>query len=172
MYRFRIKADSKDITVPALRSLLGFAVVIALLYRNGQHIFISAAVLILLAAALMLVKTLISRYRVNSIVIACVAAFLLFAATHALIFSVLMIGFSIAIQYAYIEPVANFTPAEISLKKTFLQQTYSWADFNNVVIKDSLLTLDFKNNKVLQLEILDDADENAFNLFCTEQLLK
>ena len=58
---------------------------------------------------------------------------------------------------------------------TLFRRTYAWSDFNNVVLKDGLLTLDFKNNRLLQKEILDDededdADEDEFNDYCRQQL--
>ena len=58
---------------------------------------------------------------------------------------------------------------------TLLRRTYFWSDFNNVVLKDGLLTLDFKNNRLLQKEIVDDeeeddADEDEFNDYCLQQL--
>ena len=56
-----------------------------------------------------------------------------------------------------------------------LRKKYSWQVFNNVLLKDGLLTLDFKNNRILQKETLDeegDAEEKEFNDYCTEQLRK
>ncbi|MBL0146328.1 MAG: hypothetical protein IPP48_11770 [Chitinophagaceae bacterium] len=40
---------------------------------------------------------------------------------------------------------------------------------NNVVVKDNILTLDFKSDKLIQEEIIEDADINepAFNSFCS-----
>ncbi|UAY50954.1 hypothetical protein [Ferruginibacter albus] len=46
----------------------------------------------------------------------------------------------------------------------------SWNELDNVVLKDGLLTIDFKNNKLLQAEIEGVADEELFNAFCREQL--
>jgi hypothetical protein len=43
---------------------------------------------------------------------------------------------------------------------------------NNVMLKDGMLTLDFKNNKLLQKETIDedgDADEDEFNAWCRER---
>jgi hypothetical protein len=54
-----------------------------------------------------------------------------------------------------------------------LKKKYQWKDFNNIVLKDNLLTLDFKNNKIFQRETIDeesDCDEEEFNEFCKEQL--
>lgn len=48
-----------------------------------------------------------------------------------------------------------------------------WEELNNVVIKDGLLTIDFKNNKLLQKEIQSGSnakDEQDFNEFCRNRL--
>ena len=57
-----------------------------------------------------------------------------------------------------------------------VRQRYDWSAFNNVILKDGLLTLDFKNNRLLQKEVADDdeeddADEEEFNAFCRSRLL-
>ena len=54
-----------------------------------------------------------------------------------------------------------------------IRKKYSWQAFNNVLLKDGLLTLDFKNNRILQKETLDeegDAEEEEFNEYCNGQL--
>jgi hypothetical protein len=58
---------------------------------------------------------------------------------------------------------------------SFFKRKYSWSQFNNVVLKDGLLTLDFTNNRVLQREIEDDeddddADEEEFNEYCQARI--
>jgi hypothetical protein len=46
-----------------------------------------------------------------------------------------------------------------------------WKYLSNVVKKDDLLTLDFKNNKLLQVEISKaEGSEEEFNRFCQRQL--
>jgi hypothetical protein len=57
-----------------------------------------------------------------------------------------------------------------------VRQWYDWSAFNNVILKDGLLTLDFKNNRLLQKEVADDededdADEEEFNAFCRGRLV-
>lgn len=50
-----------------------------------------------------------------------------------------------------------------------------WAELNNIILKDGLLTIDFKNNKLFQQAILNpdqDIDEKYFNDFCRAQLTK
>lgn len=58
---------------------------------------------------------------------------------------------------------------------TFIKRRFDWTLFNNVILKDGLLTLDFKDNRLLQREVADDqdeddADEEEFNAYCRERL--
>jgi hypothetical protein len=64
-----------------------------------------------------------------------------------------------------------FTPQLIS-KTNFPEKDYSWSAFNNVVLKDNILTLDFKNNHLIQAEVEEpkNIDEKRFNVFAQEQL--
>ena len=51
-----------------------------------------------------------------------------------------------------------------------LQKKISWNELNNVVLKDGMLTLDFVNNHIFQVEIMETVNEKEFNDFCREQL--
>lgn len=58
---------------------------------------------------------------------------------------------------------------------TLVKRCFDWTMFNNVILKDGLLTLDFKDNRLLQREVADDededdADEEEFNAYCRERL--
>ncbi len=56
---------------------------------------------------------------------------------------------------------------------TFFRKRYQWNELSNVVLKDGLFTMDFRNNKLLQRETApgrERIDEAAFNEFCREQL--
>lgn len=56
----------------------------------------------------------------------------------------------------------------ITLPTLFSSRHIRWNEMNNVVLRNDLLTLDFRNNKLLQLEVLDEispslaADMNTF----------
>jgi hypothetical protein len=68
----------------------------------------------------------------------------------------------------------GFTDSQIVIN-TLLRRKYTWSDFNNVILKNDLLTLDFKTNRLLQRETIDeegDAEEDEFNIYCREQLRK
>jgi hypothetical protein len=59
------------------------------------------------------------------------------------------------------------------VSNSFPQKKYSWADMNNVVLKAGMLTLDFKNNTLIQKEVNDEVSdqvEKEFNAFCKLQL--
>jgi phosphoglycerol transferase MdoB-like AlkP superfamily enzyme len=47
-----------------------------------------------------------------------------------------------------------------------------WNQLANVIKKHDLLTIDFKNNKLLQVQVIntDHIDEDEFNQFCQQQL--
>ncbi|MBL7752359.1 MAG: hypothetical protein JNN29_13310 [Chitinophagaceae bacterium] len=49
---------------------------------------------------------------------------------------------------------------------------FAWKELSNVVLKDGLLTLDFKNNRLFQQYISEESGviEQDFNGFCQEQL--
>lgn len=57
---------------------------------------------------------------------------------------------------------------------SFPRKSYEWKELANVVLKDGILTVDFKNNKLIQKEIESEAskkDEEEFNTFCKSQLV-
>jgi hypothetical protein len=56
---------------------------------------------------------------------------------------------------------------------SFPKRQIQWNELQNVIMKDGLLTIDFKNNKLLQAETEEDSfNEKEFNEFCREQLRK
>lgn len=56
---------------------------------------------------------------------------------------------------------------------TFFVKEFSWNDFQNIILKDDLLTLDFKTNRIFQATILEQTPEDGednFNAFCNEHM--
>jgi branched-subunit amino acid transport protein AzlD len=83
----------------------------------------------------------------------------------------LMLLFSIFASLAKQKVTVIFT-VELITYQSFPKRTFKWADLNNVVLKDDMLTIDFKNNKIIQQLVEDsDADSTAFNQFCVRQLM-
>jgi hypothetical protein len=65
----------------------------------------------------------------------------------------------------------GFSPDKIVIN-SLLRKTFPWSAFNNVLVKDGLLTLDFKNNRLLQKQVdeEEDGDEDEFNEYCRQML--
>ena len=62
---------------------------------------------------------------------------------------------------------------EIIVFNSFPKKRYNWDEILNVVLKDNLLTVDFKNNKLIQKEIDEEVSthvEVEFNEFCKQQM--
>lgn len=68
---------------------------------------------------------------------------------------------------------AGFSSSGVHLKRVFKTSRLSWPELDNVILKDNLLTIDLRSNKIIQAELLEEngpVDEKAFNLFCGQQL--
>ena len=58
---------------------------------------------------------------------------------------------------------------------SFPQRQIDWKELSNLILKDGLLTIDFKNNKIIQQYVDQKSltiDEKEFNDFCRQQLNK
>lgn len=76
-------------------------------------------------------------------------------------------------QVKFPEEIA-FDENEI-VKNSFPKKRYSWSELNNVVLKDGLLTIDFKNNQLIQKELesnTTEALEHEFNAYAKLNLEK
>ena len=79
---------------------------------------------------------------------------------------------------AIIERQVKF-PAEIGVDNTGITfnslpaKSYAWQEINNMLLKDDIITIDFKNNKIYQKETEADVSaalEKEFNAFCNAKL--
>jgi hypothetical protein len=83
------------------------------------------------------------------------------------------------VALAFLEYQAKY-PLEIGflpdrvVVNTLWRKKFGWSAFNNIMLRDGLLTLDFKNNRLMQKEVDEeeegDADEDEFNDYCREML--
>ncbi len=70
--------------------------------------------------------------------------------------------------------VSTFSEVKI-VYPSFPSKTFEWEKLNNVILKDGLLTIDLKNNKLIQQfvdESVNSVNEKEFNDFCRQQLNK
>ena len=72
------------------------------------------------------------------------------------------------------KPIVSINERQV-IYPSFPKKIIDWQDLSNLIIKDGLLTIDFKNNKIIQQQIADISstiDEKEFNDFCRRQLNK
>jgi hypothetical protein len=53
---------------------------------------------------------------------------------------------------------------------SFPKRTITWSELNNVIIKDTILTIDMKNNRVYQNEVISPVSDLEFNEYCDAHL--
>lgn len=71
-------------------------------------------------------------------------------------------------------PVVSINDSNI-IYPSFPKKKIDWKELSNLILKDGLLTIDFKNNRIIQQKIAETAsmiDEKEFNEFCHQQLKK
>ena len=168
MYTFSIKDNSPDINVAVTRSLLALAAVASLLYRNNQFYFISIAAAVILIIAAVFIQGLLKKLQFNTSLLLSIAAVILFIATRSIPFAAILMLYGLLVKKIYKNPLVTVNTKGISITKMLGNPVHDWSEFNNIILKDSLLTLDFKNNKLLQLNITENnVDEISFNTFCS-----
>jgi hypothetical protein len=66
-----------------------------------------------------------------------------------------------------------FTRSSV-VKTNFPKKTFEWNSFSNVVLRDNILTMDFKNNHLIQSEIEhpESIDQRDFNEFAQSKINK
>ena len=149
--------------------MLGLAAIAAILYRTEGLLFLnllSASLLLLIA---IFIKVLLVKFRINKLLLLTIASLLLFFATHSLAFAIILLSYGYLAKFLNVQPTVLISDKGVSVKKLLFKRTYPWTDFSNVILKDSLLTLDFNTNKLIQLGIEETqpvTDEKAFNEFC------
>jgi hypothetical protein len=78
-------------------------------------------------------------------------------------------------RYALLSPEIGFSPDHIRFNG-WPEKKHAWSEFSNIMLKDGILTMDFRNNKLFQKETDDtndpeyDGSEEEFNQFCIDQL--
>ena len=171
MYSFKIKDNSPDINIVVSRCLLALAGVTSFLSTSSKYYFVNVIIAMVLLSVAALLKLLLTRLKLTSQLLIIVAAVISFVAIRSIPFAALLIVYALAVKKLYISPGIIINSKGIFITKMLSNPVHDWNEFNNIILKDDMLTLDFKNNKLLQLNITASAtviDENSFNNFCSE----
>jgi hypothetical protein len=93
---------------------------------------------------------------------------------HTLFLSIIYIVAAILEKPVKLLPEIAFDDNEIVIN-SFPKKRYVWGDLKNVILKDGIITIDCKNNKLIQSEINEEVSkevEKEFNNYCKKQLEK
>ncbi|MCW3093690.1 MAG: hypothetical protein JWP81_4759 [Ferruginibacter sp.] len=169
MYTFSVKENGPGIDIIITRAMLALAALVALIYRSNESFYASLAASLALFIIAGSIKILTVKFRINKLVVLFFSALILFAATHSFSFAFILLFNGYLVKFLNRKPGVEFTEEGISIIKLFGGPVYPWHEFSNIILKDGILTLDFKNNKLLQLDIEENTpntNEQVFNDFC------
>jgi hypothetical protein len=168
-----LKNNRSEIEIITTRALLAIAGVASFVYTAERNYYAGIASGFLLFIMSFFVKTILDKYRLKRLLLLGIAAFLTYITTGSIVFAVVLFihGFLFAMLNKKIKVTVDGTAIEVHY--VFFKKKHSWNELKNVILKDSVLTIDFKSNRLLQTEIAEESfgtDEKLFNRFCIEQL--
>jgi hypothetical protein len=189
MYKFRIlhpNAMTRLRLQPVMHGMVGILFLFNVIgvYKMAAPNWLIAALFIVMGVASLLFPFMLRRVRkiaeTNS-VLRMLQAFTmlsgcLFFLSHlqpiigfTLLLAGLGIGYIGYAEYRILQPsYVTVSESSFTLPTLFGSRSHEWKEMKNVILRNDLLTLDFKTNKLLQLEVLDEfgpveaAELNAF----------
>ena len=172
-YTFHIQSEGPQLDVLITRALLGLSALACILFGNQPYRFVDYFIALVLVVVAILLKKLIQQFQLGRIVIIGLAAILLFISTGSFIFAAILVLYGFAVKFLYPKNVVEVADSGVLFNRVLGNSHAAWTEINNLVLKDHLLTIDFKNNKLLQLTTDPrdtEIDEAAFNRFCSRFL--
>jgi hypothetical protein len=164
-----LKDNNLEIDTAICRALLFLSFFVTFLYKNDANYLLNLLIGLVLLTAALFTKYLFLKLHIKKIVLLSVAAILIFAATYTFTFPLLLFLFGMLTNLIHKTPIIIIDAKEVRINKVLSNKSYDWQEFSNIILKDNLLTIDFENNKMLQLEIDAIAagiNEEALNTFC------
>ena len=149
-------------------NFLGFGYVFVQTSGSGSYIAIAA----LLVNTVPWVYYLLNKNHLKtpSIEITFVASAIIWLYFGNFWMGIMLLAFGFIGFVANKKPIIIFTEEGIEYP-SFPVKKYAWADVAQVIWKDDILTIDMKDNKLLQFNIERDFaekfDSNGFNAFCS-----
>ena len=169
MYSFRTKDNGPDLEITVTRAMLAVSATATLVYRSDDYFFINILGAVALVLGAIFINWLLAKFSISKFGLMAAAAIVLLIATRSIVFAAVLLVYGSLLKFLKKKPVLLVSEEGITIKKLFTSPAYTWNDFSNVILKDNLLTLDFKSNKLIQVNIDEsdaDMDAAAFNTFC------
>ena len=168
-----LKNNWAEIEILATRALLAIAGVAAFVYAGERNYYSGIGLGLLLFLLSFFVKTILDKYKVNRLLLLGIAALFTYITTGSIAFAVVLLVHGIFFQMLNKKIKVEINHAAVIVHYVFYNKTHNWSVLSNVILKDRILTIDFKDDHLLQTEIAPesfDIDEKSFNGFCAKQL--
>lgn len=171
MFSFRLKNTNINIEIYVTRALFAIAAVAAYVYTG--NVYVRYGSVILLLAVAVFTKTILKRYKVNQLILLGAGAVVTLLSSGSVVFAVVLIIYGFFLKMMSKETKLEINTETITVQYALYNRVYKWADMSNVVLKDGILTLDFKSNKIFQSEVKENetpVNQEKFNQFCAGQV--
>jgi len=190
VYTFQVKQKGRSKILSAFHVLIALIFLFDLshIHEEGKKDWLFSAVYLMAAIFLLIAGILNKKFLANlskhlalllfeSVLVISGAIYFwskavsLVAISHVLLAGVILL-FLIYLKKREDGEKIIISEANIILPGLIGDKIVEWNELSNVVEKHDLLTLDFKNNKLLQVRVFnaDNINEAEFNLFCRQQL--
>lgn len=170
VYTFVLQKDKTNIELAISQGLLVIAAIAVFSYRltGGLQILSYLLAAVFLGAAFF-AKYILQRTKINKLLLLAIAAAAVFFATWQVFYPIILIVYGFAYKYI-IKAEITVNEAGVTQKSFLNNRLFEWGDFNAVMLKDGVLVLDYKNNKVKYLAVNESFNEVDFNAFCQTNL--
>jgi len=190
VYTFQVKQKDKSKILSAFHILIALIFILDLthVHEEGRKDWIFAATY--LGASIFLfvvgifqkkllhnISTHLALLLFESALILCGAIYFWSKGASLVSFSHGILAGAIILFWIYLKKRENgekiiITDVNIILPGLAGERIIDWNELTNVIKKYDLLTLDFKNNKLLQVQVIntDEINEGEFNQFCQQRL--
>ena len=174
MYTLHIKENRPQLEITLFRALLAFAALTSLVLKTNSNYLINVVAALLLFCSAVFIEFLLVKLSIRKFVLLIVASIIILVATHSILYSLIFLIVGLLSSNFNQSSQIFISRDLIQLKKGFLKNTYHWNEFSNIILKDELITMDFINNRLIQLMIDEKAtkiNEAEFNQFCSGLLI-
>ncbi|MEP7256526.1 MAG: hypothetical protein ABI666_12175 [Ferruginibacter sp.] len=168
-----LKNNRAEIEILTTRALLAIAGVAAFVYADEGNYYSGIGLGLLLFLLSFFVKTILDKYKMNRLLLLGIGGLLTYITTGSIGFAVVLLVHGIFFEMLNKKIKVAINTDAITVYYVFYKKVHRWIALNNLILKDRILTIDFKDDHLLQAEIAPesfDIDEKSFNGFCAEQL--
>ncbi len=173
MYTLKIKENRPQLEITLFRALLALAALASLVLKTNSNYLINVVAALLLFLLAVSIDFFLVKKGIKKYLLLLVASAIILVSTHSPIYALIFLLVGLLASNINHSSQVDISTELIQVKKGIFSKTYYWYQFSNVILKDELITLDFTNNRLIQLMIdgrVAQINEVEFNDFCSGML--